>query len=71
MPTTPKQNFMTKYWTDITKNKYICQNRSAKYPKMAPSRPGALFECIDHQYYTKNNCIKFHEKILNGSQEIK
>ena len=38
---------------------------------MAPSRPGALFECIDHQYYTKNNCAKFHEKILNGSQEIK
>ena len=69
----PEQNCMTKYWTDIKKNKYICQNRPPKFSKMAPSRSGAL----DHQLLTTNiipilyNCTKFHEKILNDSQEIK
>ena len=64
-------NFMTKYWTDIKKNKYICKNRSQKFSKMVPTRQGALFVCIDQQHYTKNSCTKFHEKILNDSQEIK
>ena len=71
MPRTPVQNFMTKYYTDIKKNKCICQNRPKKYPQMAPSRWAALFKCIDHQYYTKNNCTNFPEKILIDSQKIK
>lgn len=53
----------------------ICQNRLKNIPKWCPAEGGhdvkKIFECSDPQAYTKNNCKKFCEKILNDSQQIK
>ena len=67
MPRTPEQNFMTKYLTDIKKNKYISQNRPQKYSKMNPSRPGDFLPPILYQ----EQLYKISWEILNDSQEIK
>ena len=56
-------------------SRIICQNRPKNIPKWSPAEGGhdvkKFFECSDPQGYTKNNCKKFCEKILNDSHQIK
>ena len=71
MPRTPVQHFMTSIKQTSREISAYAKIGPKNTPKMAPSRWGALFKCIDHHYYTKNNCKSFHDKILNDSQKIK